>query len=98
MSKLFAATLLAALALPALAAAHAPLKPDVPQKVTVDQLEQALSVAHGRSDAEMAGALAGLELTERLGPVRLAHLKANLPGEKAQLALAILADQEPRPS
>jgi hypothetical protein len=85
--------LLAALMLSAASANPAAPKPDGPEKVTVDQLEQALSVAHGKADVEMAQALSSLELTERLSAARLAHLKADLPGEKSQQALAILADQ-----
>lgn len=63
------------------------------EKVTVDQLEQSLSTVRGKSDAEMAQALSALELTERLNGARLAHMQANLPGEKAQQALLVLADQ-----
>jgi hypothetical protein len=61
-------------------------------KVTVAQLEQALATAHDRPDAEVAQQLSGMELTERLSTAKLTHLKANLPGNKAQEALAILAD------
>jgi hypothetical protein len=93
MRKSYLVLLLAALAPLAAAAEPAPAKPEGPEKVSVDQLERALSVAHGKSDAEMAQALISLELTERLSAARLAHLKANLPGEKSQQSLAILADQ-----
>jgi hypothetical protein len=61
-------------------------------KVTVAQLEQALATAHDRPDAEVAQQLSGMELTERLSTAKLTHLKANLPGSKAQEALVILAD------
>jgi hypothetical protein len=93
MSRFFLAMMLAALALPAVAAKFAAPKSNGPEKVTVDQLEQALSVVHGKSDAEMAQALSALELTERLSAARLAHLEADLPGEKTREALLILADQ-----
>ncbi|MGA2653431.1 MAG: VWA domain-containing protein [Terracidiphilus sp.] len=62
--------------------------------VTVDQLEQVLvaqEAAH-RTDADIAQQLSGLELTERVSTARLARLKADLPGEKAQQALIALAD------
>ena len=61
--------------------------------VTVDQLEQVLvaqEAAH-RTDADIAQQLSGLELTERVSTARLARLKADLPGEKAQQALIALA-------
>jgi hypothetical protein len=93
MRKFFLAVLLTVLVPFSAAANSATPKPEGPEKVTVDQLEQALSVAHGKADAELAQALASLELTERLSAARLAHLKADLPGEKSQQALAILADQ-----
>jgi hypothetical protein len=93
MRGFFLAVLLAALAQTAFPAKPAAPKPDQPEKITVDQLEQALSVVHRKSDAEMAQALSGLELTERLSAARLAHLETDLPGEKAQQALLILADQ-----
>jgi hypothetical protein len=87
------AALLAALVLLAAAAKATTPKPEAPEKVTVNQLEQALSAAHGKSDAEVAQTLSSLELAERLSTVRLDHLKADLPGGKSQQALAILADQ-----
>jgi len=61
-------------------------------KVTVAQLEQALATTHDQPDAEVAQQLSGMELTERLSTAKLTHLKANLPGGKAQEALVILAD------
>ena len=60
-------------------------------KVTVAQLEQTLAAIHGTPDAIVAEQLSGFELTERLSAARLARLKAELPGEKAQQALAVLA-------
>jgi len=41
----------------------------------------------------MAQALSRLELTERLSDTRFTHLKGNLPGDKSQQELLILADQ-----
>jgi len=61
-------------------------------KVTVAQLDQMLTAAHGAPDAKVAEQLSGLELTERLSTARFARLKAELPGEKAQQALTVLAD------
>ena len=34
-------------------------------RVTVDQLEQVLASSHGKSDADLAKQLAGMELIER---------------------------------
>ncbi len=93
MRRCFPALIIPALGICFLAAKALPPNAKPIEKVTVDQLEQALSVTHDRSDIEMAQALASLELTERLSSVRLAHLQANLPGEKSQQALVILADQ-----
>jgi VWFA-related protein len=61
-------------------------------KVTVAELEQMLTAAHGAPDAKLAEQLSGLELTERLSASRFARLKAGLPGEKAQQALNVLGD------
>jgi hypothetical protein len=93
MPKFPLAVLCVTLALSAFAQRNAAPKSDAPEKVTVDQLEQALSVATGKSDAEMAQALSRLELIERLSGARFAHLRVNLPGEKSQQELLILADQ-----
>ncbi len=62
------------------------------KRVTVEQLEQTLAADQGKPDADIAQQLSDLELTERLSAVTLAHLKPDLPGEKAQQALQILAD------
>jgi hypothetical protein len=61
--------------------------------VTEDQLEHAVSGAHGRSDAVMAQQLSNMELTERLSSAKLATLAATLKGKKAREALLALADQ-----
>ena len=79
--------LVAALSLPAFAAKDGSLA-----KVSVVQLEQALATAQGRPDAELAQQLSEMQLTERLSETRLARLRAELPGEKAQQALMIVAD------
>jgi len=87
MRKLLLLFLLAGIALPSFAEKDAALA-----KVTVAQLEQALAAAHGKPDADVARQLSGLVLTERLNMVKLAALKAVLPGEKAREQLIMLAD------
>jgi len=93
MRRFFLALLLAFFALSAFAQKSPTPKSDAQEKITVKGLEQALSASVGKSDAEMAQALSRLELTERLSGTRFAHLRTNLPGEKSQQALLILADQ-----
>jgi VWFA-related protein len=64
------------------------------ERVTVEQLEHALSTTVGSSsDAEVARRLSGMELTERLSTARLATLEATLRGKKARQALVALADE-----
>jgi hypothetical protein len=66
------------------------------KRVTVAQLEQALTAAHTahRPDAEIAGQIGGLELSERLTEATLDRLTAYLDaGSQAALALQLLADQ-----
>jgi VWFA-related protein len=62
------------------------------ERVTVEQLENALKMAGGRSDSSLAQQLAGLELTERVNTTRLAMLETTLKGKKARQALVALAD------
>jgi VWFA-related protein len=61
--------------------------------VTIEQLQQALAAARNQQDADVAQQLSELELTERLGPVKLAQLREEMPGEKAMQALTALADR-----
>jgi VWFA-related protein len=82
MRKLAVLLLLAGLALPAFAA----------KRVTVEQLEQALAAAQGKSDAEVARQLSNFELTERFSSLKLSRWKSDLPGDKARQALVALAD------
>jgi VWFA-related protein len=82
MRKLPLLLLLAGLAFPAFAA----------RRVTVEQLEQVVTAAHGKSDAEVARQLSDLELTERLSATRLARLEADLPGAETRQAVIALAD------
>jgi VWFA-related protein len=60
--------------------------------VTVEQLEQVLSAAHDKRDAEVARQLSDLTLTERLSSTRLLACLAGLRGGKARQALVALAD------
>ncbi|MDE3187991.1 MAG: VWA domain-containing protein [Acidobacteriota bacterium] len=82
MRKLALLLLLAAIALPAMAA----------KRVTVEQLEQVLAAAHGKQDGKVAQQLINLELTERLSGARLARWEAALPGAESRRALVVLAD------
>src|SRR5271165_7098396 len=66
------------------------------KRVTVAQLEQALTAAHSahKPDAEIARQIGGFELSERLTEVTLKRLTADLDaGSQAALALQLLADQ-----
>jgi hypothetical protein len=77
--------LLAAMALPCAA-----------KRVTVAQLEQALTTASAarKNDADLAHMIGGMELTERLTERSLSQLGAHLvSGSKAALALQLLAYQ-----
>jgi VWFA-related protein len=61
-------------------------------RVTVEQLEQILGMAHGRPDSEVARQLSKLELTERLSNVKFAYLDGELSGNQAKQALRGRAD------
>jgi VWFA-related protein len=66
------------------------------KRVTVAQLEQALTAAHTahKPDAEIARQIGGLELSERLTEATLNRLATYLDaGSQAALALQLLADQ-----
>ena len=63
------------------------------ERVTVEQLEHALSTLDGSSDADIARQLSCLELSERLSTAKLATLEARLKGKKARQALVALADE-----
>jgi hypothetical protein len=62
------------------------------EKVTVEQLTTLLGAEQGKSDADVARDLSGLQLSERLSAGRFARLNAAAPGEKSRQALMILAD------
>lgn len=63
------------------------------ERVTVEQLEHAVSTVGNGADADLAHQLSGMELTERLSTARLATLEATLRGKKARQALVALADE-----
>ena len=67
-------------------------KPIQVTPVTVEQLEATLASSRGVADDRLAEQLSDLELTQRLGTVRQAHLDAALPGPASRRALATLAD------
>ena len=62
------------------------------RKVTVDELQQVLASAHGKSDARVAQLLSGLELEERLSGEKLSRLQAEMPGPESRRSLVLLAD------
>lgn len=61
--------------------------------VTVDQLRQQLAAVAGKSDADAAFQMSGLELAERLSWARESELEKLLPGERSRQALRALADE-----
>lgn len=63
------------------------------RRITVQQVEQLLSAAHGKADADVASQLSGRELTERFSTIRLSHWDKLLPGRKSWRALVALADE-----
>ena len=74
--------LLTGIALPACAA----------KRVTVAQLESALSEARGKRDSRVADILNGMQLSERLTATTLSRWQARLPGERSRRSLEVLAD------
>ena len=59
----------------------------------MEQLQQILTAARGKPDAEVCKQLSQLELTERLSTDSLARWNSDLPGETARQALLTLADR-----
>jgi VWFA-related protein len=82
MRKLALLLLLAGIALPAVAA----------RNITVEQLQQVLAAAHGKTDAKVALQLTDLQLTERLSAAKLSLWEADLPGPESRRSLVLLAD------
>jgi VWFA-related protein len=62
------------------------------KRVSVEQLERTLRGFRGKPDSKVAGFLSELQLTERLGAIRLAYWEANLPGPQSRRSLLILSD------
>ena len=62
------------------------------KSVNVGQVEHLLDTLHGKSDAKVAYELSSLELTERVGPTRLAQWEKDFPGRRTHEALIKLAD------
>jgi hypothetical protein len=62
------------------------------QRVTVQQLENAVAADRAKADKDAAQQLSGMELAERLTTARLEKLKAALPGEQSRQALLAVAD------
>jgi hypothetical protein len=61
------------------------------KRVTIAQLEQLISTSLAKPDSDLAYQIAHVQLTERLGPDRIAPLSASLPGEKSRQALTAVA-------
>jgi len=61
--------------------------------ITTGQLDQLLTSAHGKTDADVARQIADLRLTERLSFARLVEMQKPLPGDKSRQALLALADE-----
>ena len=62
------------------------------RRVTVEQLEQLLSEAHGRENDKLAEELSKLELTERLSFAQLSSWTAKLRNRNVRNALIAVAD------
>jgi hypothetical protein len=63
-----------------------------PQRVAVEDEQRILAEARGKSDAEVARQLSGVELTERMSYAKLKSLEQNVPGKKSRWALVALSD------
>jgi hypothetical protein len=61
-------------------------------RVTVEQVEQLLTSAHGEPDAKVAARIADLELVERASPAWLSRWQNEFPGKHTREALLGLAD------
>lgn len=61
-------------------------------RITVDQLQQLVTAAGGKSDADAAKQLASIEVSERVDLPNLTRLEAALPGTRGRQALLLLAD------
>jgi hypothetical protein len=61
--------------------------------LTVAQLEQSLTAAHGARDRKLAVQISEMKLTERLSESEEVRLAQELPGLKSRLALLAIADE-----
>jgi hypothetical protein len=61
--------------------------------LTVAQLEQSLTAAHGVKDKKLAEQISEMKLTERLSETEELRLAEELPGTKSRLALLAIADE-----
>ena len=66
--------------------------PAASKTTTGDQLEKMLASAATNSDAEVAQKLSSIELSERLGPARIARCEAKLPGVLSRQAFLAVVD------
>jgi VWFA-related protein len=62
------------------------------KRVTVDELGQLLSAAHGKREGEVVRELSDVEVTQRLSGADLASWTAELRGKKARQMLVAIAD------
>jgi hypothetical protein len=63
------------------------------RRMTVDQLAHLLAAEQSKSDSKIAQRLYGVQLSERLNPLRLSAFEAQLPGPESRRSLTALADQ-----
>ena len=88
MRKLAILVLLGAMVLPARTE-----KPVRTRRLTVEQLEQFLSAAHGLKDKELAKQIYDTRLAERLSEEKRSIFEKELPGPRSQGALTAIADE-----
>jgi hypothetical protein len=63
-----------------------------PQRVAMEDVQLILAEDRGKSDAEVARQLFGLELTERMSYAKLKSPEQSVPGKKSRWAVVALAD------
>ena len=84
--------LIAAIALTIAAASSLTAQTHTRERITVQQLEDAVAAERASPDKKAAQKLDGLELTERLAASRFAQLKEALPGPESRQRLRVIAD------
>jgi VWFA-related protein len=67
-------------------------QPAALQRVTVEQFENDLQARRGQSDAELAGYISTIQLTERLDHEAFARLSSLMHGQRSRDALVPIAD------